>query len=233
LVDPQQVAIWLNRWQTTNYQIDKLLAAPPAQLGASPDPAVTAYSFDRLVVCDRAVTAQILLANQFHFEHNCAVLSIDGYPENVCETVLTMVRRNPDLMVFAFHDASPDGVNLIHRLRTESRWFPDLGVKIIEVGLLPRQAIANYHRLFIRTASNAAKAAQRLDIATRKSLTTAELAWLDKGNYVELESLPPQKLIQILQRSIAASRAIDSSDNDVMIWSEDGGIYFDGSEGFG
>ncbi|NET29771.1 hypothetical protein [Okeania sp. SIO1I7] len=44
---------------------------------------VTAYSFDRLIVCETAEIAQFLIANNFHFEHNCAVLSIDGYPQNI------------------------------------------------------------------------------------------------------------------------------------------------------
>ena len=40
------------------------------------NPDVSAYSFDRLVVCDSAIIAQFLIANNFHFENNCAVLSI-------------------------------------------------------------------------------------------------------------------------------------------------------------
>jgi hypothetical protein len=232
LVELSQVTQWLQQWQAVHGNIDRLLPAPQATLAAAPDPAVTAYSFDRLVVCNRPAIAQILLENHFHFEYNCAILSITGYPENVCDTVLEMVRRNPDLMVYAFHDASPDGVNLIHRLRSESRWFPDTTVKIIDVGLLPRQVIAARYKMFVRQAATAATAARELPPATRQSLTATELAWLDAGNYAELESFLPQRLIQILQQSIMISRSSDfESNSSVTIWSDDGVGLIDGLDG--
>jgi hypothetical protein len=234
LVELSQITQWLQQWQAVRGNIDRLLPAPQATLAAVPDPAVTAYSFDRLVVCDRPAIAQILLENYFHFEYNCAILSITGYPENVCDTVLEMVRRNPDLMVYAFHDASPDGVNLIHRLRSESRWFPDTTVKIIDVGLLPRQVIANRYKMFIRQAAAAASAAHELPPATRQSLTASELVWLDAGNYAELESFTPQRLIQILQHGIMISRSSDfDSEGSVTIWSDDGVSSIDSFDGGG
>jgi hypothetical protein len=232
LVGPSQVMVWLQLWQSVRGNVDRLLPAPQASLAAAPDSAVTAYSFDRLVVCNQPAIAQILLENHFHFEYNCAILSITGYPENVCDTVLEMVRRNPDLMVYAFHDASPDGVNLIHRLRSESRWFPDTTVKIIDVGLLPRQVIAARYKMFIRQSATAATAAYELSPATRQSLTAAELVWLDAGNYAELESFTPQRLIQILQHSIMISRSSNfDSDSNITIWSDDGVSLIDGFDG--
>jgi hypothetical protein len=234
LVDLSQVTQWLQQWQSVHGNINRLLTPPQATLAATPDPSVTAYSFDRLVVCNRPSIAQILLENQFHFEHNCAILSITGYPENVCDTVLEMVRRNPDLIVYAFHDASPDGVNLIHRLRSESRWFPDTTVKIIDVGLLPRQVIAARRKMFVRQSATSATAAHELSPATRQSLTPSELVWLDAGNYAELESFTPQQLIQTLQRSIAISRSSDfESDGNITLWSDDGVSLIDGFDGGG
>jgi hypothetical protein len=232
LVEISQVMTWLQRWQSAHGNIDRLLPAPQATLAATPDSAVTAYSFDRLVVCNQPAIAQILLENHFHFEYNCAILSVTGYPENVCDTVLEMVRRNPDLMVYAFHDASPDGVNLIHRLRNEDRWFPDTTVKIIDVGLLPRQAIVARYKMFIGQSATAASAAHDLPSATRQSLTATELAWLDAGNYAELESFTPQQLIQTLQRSIAISRSSDF-DSNITLWSDDGVSLIDGFDGGG
>ena len=50
------------------------------------DSDIADYSFDRAVICDRARTADLLIANNFHFENNCAVLSVDGYPPHAFET---------------------------------------------------------------------------------------------------------------------------------------------------
>ena len=42
------------------------------------DSDIADYSFDRAVICDRARTVDLLVANNFHFENNCAVLAVDG-----------------------------------------------------------------------------------------------------------------------------------------------------------
>ncbi len=44
--------------------------------------------------------AQLLIANNFDFENNYAVLSITGYPENIFSTVMEILRRNPDLKIY-------------------------------------------------------------------------------------------------------------------------------------
>jgi hypothetical protein len=106
------------------------------------DSDIADYSFDRAVICDRARTADLLIANNFHFENNCAVLSVDGYPEPLFDTVRAMLKRNPKLHVFALHDSSPAGCRLAHRLRTNPEWFAGQG-KVTDVGLRPSQAGAS------------------------------------------------------------------------------------------
>ncbi|HEX5871959.1 MAG TPA: hypothetical protein VFY65_16130, partial [Longimicrobium sp.] len=125
---------YLRRWREVNGDVTMpgLLPVRAAALPAMPTAVaadVAAFSFDRAVVTDTWETAQMLVANRFHFEHNCAVLSRDGYPDGIAETVKEMLRRNPRLTVFALHDASPDGCHLPLILR-EPEWFPDPGVRI-------------------------------------------------------------------------------------------------------
>ncbi|MBD0275629.1 MAG: hypothetical protein ICV73_27340, partial [Acetobacteraceae bacterium] len=106
------VAAYVGRWREVHGPIRGLLdPRPPVPAAQVPSIAadVSAFSFDRAVVTDRWETAAMLVANRFHFEHNCAVLSRDGFPEAIGETVKNMLRRNPQLTVFALHDASPDG----------------------------------------------------------------------------------------------------------------------------
>jgi hypothetical protein len=91
------------------------------------------------------------------------------------------------------------------------------------LGLLPRQVIANPRHLFIHRSTGSATAATRLAPEIRQNLTAAELEWLDAGNYVELESFTPQKLIQILNRGIASSRELDTTDAGGMIWIDNSG----------
>jgi hypothetical protein len=217
LIDQEQFDRWLNRWNSINNSHEKILSPPQtSSLPAAINPEITAYSFDRAVVCDTPEIAQLLISNNFHFENNCAILTIDGYPQHIFTTTMEMLRRNPDLKVYALHNCSPSGCQLTHRLRTEKNWFPDLLIPIIDVGILPRQIMDNLDLLVLQSAESA-QASQQLDPDFRASLNPVELTWLDAGCYLELESFSPRKLIQILQRAISGSRELAMLEDDDLV----------------
>jgi hypothetical protein len=229
LIDRSQFDTWLSQWTSINGQPEHILPEPQmASLPAAPNPEVTAYSFDRVVVCNSPEIAQLLIRNNFHFENNCAILTIDGYPQSIFATTMSMLRRNPELRVYALHDCSPSGVQLISRLRQSESWFPDPAIPIINVGIMPRQILNNFDAA-TRQSSRAAQAAQSLPTAVRSSLNAEELEWLDAGCYLDLESFSPQKLIQILQRAINQSQELSGVEDGGMIIIDDygagGGFY--------
>ncbi|MCW9680476.1 hypothetical protein FJR41_006595 [Dolichospermum planctonicum UHCC 0167] len=214
---------WLRKWQQINGKVDKVLTSQQEQIApTSINPDITAYSFDRLVVCDSANMAQLLIANNFHFENNCAILSITGYPQSIFNTTMEMLRRNPDLKVYAIHDCSPKGVSLVHHLRTSENWFLNSNVTIIDLGLLPRQIIASQGKMFIRYSSQLKHEAKKLSVDICQSLTADELAWLHTGNFVELESFTPQKLIQVLRHGISGSLNLESDDSSIILIGDSG-----------
>jgi hypothetical protein len=226
-IDLNQFQGWLNTWTEINSMTTKLLP-PPRALNANTavSPDVSAYSFDRLVVCDRPEIAQFLIANNFHFENNCAVLSITGYPQNIFDTTMEMLRRNPDLKVYALHDCTPRGIGLVDRLRTSPNWFSNSSAIIIDIGILPRQILAAGDTMFVLTSDSSARDAVQLPPAIRQDLSAEELHWLESGNYVELESFSAQKLIQILNRGIAGSRDLGSDDSSlILLGGTDSSIY--------
>ncbi|MEO6863768.1 MAG: hypothetical protein ABI180_19860 [Microcoleus sp.] len=208
---------WINKWIEIN-AIAKILPSPrDTNKNATINPDVSAYSFDRLVVCDRPEIAQFLIANNFHFENNCAVLSITGYPQSIFDTTMEMLRRNPDLKVYALHDCSPKGIGLVNQLRTSPNWFPNNRAIIIDIGLLPKQILAGGGSMLVMSSEKNAQDAAQLSAEIRQDLSAEELEWLELGNYVELESFSPQKLIQILNRGIAGSRDIGSDDSSLIL----------------
>jgi hypothetical protein len=235
LIDRGQFDTWLKQWTSVNSPPVKILPEPQTMsLPAAPDPEVTAYSFDRVVVCNSIEIAQLLITNNFHFENNCAILTIDGYPQSIFAATMTMLRRNPDLKVYALHDCSPAGVQMISHLRRSETWFPDPNIPIIDVGIMPRQVMNNAD-ISTRQSSRAATAAQGLPADVRASLNPEEIAWLNTGCYLDLESFPPQQLIQILQRAINDSRElgmVESSDT-LFISSYGSGDGFYAAESFG
>lgn len=221
---------WLTSWQAVN-PIAKLLPAPnETALPAITNPDVTAYSFDRLVVTDSAAIAQLLIANNFHFENNCAILSITGYPQSIFDTTMEMLRRNPELKVYAFHDCSGQSMGLAHHLRTSPQWFQNSPVEIIDVGLLPRQ-ILSIPNVFVQRSTELAGASKRQPETVRRQFSADELVWLDEGNAVLLESFTTQRLIQALNRGIVDSRELLAGDGSSSGGSGGSDIIFVGDSG--
>jgi hypothetical protein len=229
---------WLEQWQRVNPSPAKLLPPPGSAPVLTPvDDDVTAYSFDRVLVCDSVAIAQLLIANNIHFEHNCAVLSITGYPRAIFATTMAMLRRNPDLQVIALHNCSPPGVALINELRTSPDWFLDSTPVIFDLGMLPRQIAAARGQAYIQISADFAQAARVMPPEVSQQLTATELEWLEAGYFVDLESFTPKKLMQIVSHGIARLQNLGEDVDDNLILVGDvgsgGGTFIYASDNFG
>ena len=185
-------ALW-QRWVEVHGRPQSLIGRkekPKSKKVQEPD--IGDYSFDRAVICDRARTVDLLIANNFHFENNCAVLSIGGYPEGPFETVRAMLKRNPKLQVFALHDATAVGCKLAHRLANDPEWFQGQ-VPVTDVGLRPHHAPPFRGLLLPASASSV--------VTPDGGVTAREIAWLNK--YVlELAAIRPEQILKRLFRAI-------------------------------
>jgi len=184
-------AMW-TRWQAVHRAPKGVIVRKtpaPAPLAAEPD--LADYSFDRAVICDRARTADLLIANNFHFENNCAVLALGGYPPGPFETVRAMLRKNPRLQVFALHDATAGGCRLAHLLTSRPEWFQHLG-HVTDVGLRPRHA-GPFRGLLLPSEAGSAPPGD--------GITPAEAAWLS-GFVLELAAIRPEQVLKRLFRAI-------------------------------
>lgn len=187
---------------------------PPRKL----DSDIADYSFDRAVICDRARTADLLIANNFHFENNCAVLSMDGYPEGLFDTVRAMLKRNKDLRVFALHDSSPLGCRMADRLKNSEEWFAGQG-KVTDVGLRPTQAEI-FRGLFLPAGP---------EVIAGAGISALEARWLSQ-NALEIAVLRPE---QILKRLYAAMNRKEKQDFDDDSFSYDRSDMDSAGDGFG
>jgi uncharacterized membrane protein YgcG len=187
----------------TPVSLGSMSAAPPRAFGRrttetlkSPrvlEADIGDYSFDRAVICDRARTVDLLVANNFHFENNCAILSIDGYPEGPFETIRTMLKRNPRLHVFTLHDATPEGCGLAHKIAYDPKWFNGR-ILVIDLGLRPRHA-KRFHGVLIKPWSAAA--------AITAGVDAKESIWLSK-HALELAAVRPEDVLKRLFHGIQA-----------------------------
>ncbi len=191
---------YLPRWESVHGPIARLLPeSAPGTAGVPREvPAdVAAFSFDRAVVTQHAGTAAMLVANRFHFEHACAVLSLDGYPFGIAETVREMLRRNPRLTVFALHDASAEGVQLPFTLR-EPAWFPERATLIVDAGLRTGRP-GQSGRAFTPPLPVRQGPPVTLPKHVREALPDADAAWFEAGNRAELAALRPEQIMKMLQ----------------------------------
>jgi hypothetical protein len=130
---------YLNRWIKVHGRPEKLVSLENTP--AAPVPTeLQSYSFDRALIVEDAELAAMLVKNRFHFENNCAILSLDQrFPgPGTLQAVLGMLQRNPNLTVFALHDCSDAGAGMARQLRGPE-WFPDLSVRIYDLGLRSEQ----------------------------------------------------------------------------------------------
>lgn len=209
--DQRQLDSWLQQWQQVN-SLPKILLTVPEISGNQVSSEITNYSFDRVVICDSDRLAHLLIKNSFHFEHNCAILSINQYPKPIFPTILEMLKRNPNLKAYAFHNADPQGVKMAHQLRTDPNWFGDMNIKIYDLGLQPYH-VFNSRNMIIRQSTQSATEAKQLSSVIQNSLSQEELKWLEAGNYVELESFTPYRLLKVLAAGIAQNQ-LESIEED-------------------
>jgi hypothetical protein len=169
--------------------VRKLPGKDPAPSQRAAD--IQQYSFDRAVICDRPETVDVLLANNFHFENNCAVLAKNGYPPRAFDTVKEMLQKNPRLTVYVLHDATVEGCTLAHELATSKSWFRDRA-RVVEVGIRPAHA-KSFRGVWLRG-----------DVAIGRApgITAREASWLAQSS-LELFAIRPEQIIKRLFKAIA------------------------------
>lgn len=232
-----ELANQISKWEAANGKILQLLPpVPETNLALTQGPQAAAesapikrdvpdeikeYSFDRVVVTDKNSIAQFLIANNFHFENNCAVLSIDGYPEDIFGTVMEMLRKNDQLKVFALHDARPLGLKVAHVLKTSGTWFAgQAGATVYDIGLYPRQI---FDRPLFRKIGEEkiTREFESLPQEIKRTLTKQECDFFFQGYYVELEAFAPQALLRLVAVEIGKTRTSTEVSNTL---AGDGGV---------
>lgn len=212
VVDPQMFKNKLASWRRQNGRVegtlidDEMLRYESNQQAGNGLPAeIAVHSFDRVVVVDNVPTAVMLVANNVHIDHRCAVFSEDGYPEGFRNELIQLLRTNPNLAVVALHGAGLQSIGMAERLRA---WFPDPQVRIVDAGLRPVQTDKSKlwtYRIDGRSAPDPAVLADpRL-----ARYTEAEREWLAWGLYTPLDSVSPTAAVAMLSKMLTGLARMD------------------------
>ena len=146
------------------------------------------YGFERLLVCDSDDIVDLLLANGFHGDHKCAVLSASGYPAWAYELLMPRFREAPPASIVVLHDADVAGCRLAGEVKSGSRWFGGVeNVEVVDAGLRPGDA-TRFRGVYLDGSA--------ADVLTDRVLVD-EAKWLAKHR-LELEAAPPRALLAVL-----------------------------------
>jgi hypothetical protein len=189
----QQTENWLQRWESVHGPVGGKM--PPLQLKAPAGPTHAlseSYNVSQALICDRPETVAFLLANDFHIEQRCAILSVGGYPPEDFEGLRQMLKRNPQLNVFVLHDASYNGCRLYQELTSDPAWFKG-SKRVFDLGLFPR------HARGLKGRWSAAGSALRPPLP---GYSAADNQWLQQHE-ISLMALPPKTLLKQVQRLLS------------------------------
>lgn len=194
------------RWIKAHGNPKSLIIRREAKKAQQPIEAdIADYSFDRAVICDTEGTVDLLLANNFHFENNCAILSIDGYPPEPFHTVRAMLQRNPKLQVFVLHDATVKGCSVVAEVTQGKAWFQP-GVRITDVGLRP-SLTGPFRGLYQKV---------RFSVQASKFLSEHDARWLSE-NSLALAAIRPEQILKRLFKAMNRPVHEESDERDTDI----------------
>lgn len=204
-----------SKWQKEKGLPQEMLQKSPAlPHGAAkhPEKDMLDYAVERAIICDHPTVVDFLLANNFHIEQKCAILSFGGYPPDRFEDLRRMLKKNSQLNVFVVHNASANGCRIFQELISSPEWFKG-SKRVFDIGLHPRHAKA-FAGLWLKATSQS--------LQPILGYTPEEMEWL-KQNKLELMAIPPAKLLKHLRnvlngqaRSLADAYARGDSDSGVV-----------------
>jgi hypothetical protein len=188
----------------------------PAKRGAAREFDLESYGFDRVIVVQGDDLAEMLVANQFHFQHNAAIVSFDGYPAHVASLVDKQLHASPTTTVVLLHDASALGYELAEAWLVRRKLAPS---RVIRAGLVPRQA----DKLSPKHAGSG-------HAPKIRGLPAADATWLAASS-VSLAALKPGQVMTLLFNAIQrkpgeALATVHGAESDFLIVGSDGGYDF-------
>ncbi|MGI5184566.1 hypothetical protein ACQEVZ_50760 [Dactylosporangium sp. CA-152071] len=166
-----------------------LLDDPASRVAAPGDdvPDLYDYGLPRLLVCQDAAIAGMLLANELHMESACPVFAERDLPLD--PRLTDALRRTGDAAVFVLHDASAAGYATVDAVR---EWAGEL--RVHPLGLRPVHAAA----LHLTTGPRATA----VDLDAPAGLEPWEVRRLRAGHTVEVAAVNPARLLRTVHRLV-------------------------------
>lgn len=80
------------------------------------------FAPEKIIIVDNNVTVDLLVYNQVHIKSKSAIVSIEGYPNQVYTATKSFIENQPDIPVYLFHDGSSQNRNYLGLFKSNSQW---------------------------------------------------------------------------------------------------------------
>jgi hypothetical protein len=159
----------------------------------SNEPDLHDYGLPRLLICQRAEIAAMLVANFIHLELSCPILALPA-ASPLPESLITMLQRVPAAQVYYLHDASLAGLAALPSLRAQFGLPANL--PLMALGLRPMQALRLHLFAVDQTSVSQPVPAECTELPFLRPI---ERKWLQQGWQVEIEAVHPVRLMRTLR----------------------------------
>ena len=143
----EKLFLALDTYKSQHGSPEKLIEAP--ELDSPPDNNFESdlfdYGVERILVVQRKLLVDLLVKNKVHVQNRALIVTADGYPKYLADTLQRLLTETPDLPVFFFHDSDSAGINWVQQ-NLESSRFNNGRRKLIDMGFSPND-LQNLKRL--------------------------------------------------------------------------------------
>jgi len=105
------------------------LKDPPKQMS---EPDIHDYGVERVLVVQRRILVDLLIANNIHSANRALIVTADGYPDYLSQRVQELLAESSELPVFLLHDSDHEGMSWaaeqMVRYQAPRRQVIDLGL---------------------------------------------------------------------------------------------------------
>ncbi|MGE3361698.1 MAG: hypothetical protein AB7O92_34190 [Acidimicrobiia bacterium] len=155
-----------------------------------------AWTFNKILYCEKAGFFPILCAAAWPERHDCALLTSKGFASRAARDLLDLLGdTDEELTFFCIHDADASGTLIYQALQEGTRARPRRQVNVVNLGLEPREGLAM--GLPAERASRAGK--KRLPVADYVDAEMTE--WL-QGNRIELNAMTTPQFLAWLDEKL-------------------------------
>lgn len=156
-----------------------------------------AWTFNKILYCEKAGFLPILCAAGWPERHDCALLTSKGFASRAARDLLDLLGdTDEELTFFCIHDADASGTLIYQALQEGTRARPRRQVNVVNLGLEPQEGLA----LGLPSEAVNRQGKKRAPVADYVDPETAE--WL-QGSRIELNAMTtPQFLAWLDQKFV-------------------------------